>query len=58
MDYLNASTLVYFLLPNISGYLDPGSGAAVLAMIMGVLAGAGMTLKLYWFKIKEKMSRR
>jgi len=30
---------------------------AVMAMIIGAVAGAGMTLKLYWFKIKEKISK-
>jgi hypothetical protein len=46
-----------FLL-NISGYIDPGSASAIFAMIIGAIAGVGMTLKLYWFKIKEKISRR
>ena len=57
MEYLNILPLVNFSITTISGYIDPGSGMAVLALIMGVLAGAGMTLKLYWFKIKEKISR-
>ncbi len=46
-----------FLL-NTSGYIDPGSATAIIAMIIGGLAGVGMTLKLYWFKIKEKLSRK
>ena len=46
-----------FLL-NISAYIDPGSASAIFAMIIGAIAGVGMTLKLYWFKIKEKISRR
>ena len=47
-----------FFLLQVSGYIDPGSASAVFAMIIGAVAGAGMTLKLSWFKIKEKMSRR
>jgi len=47
-----------FFLLNVSGYIDPGSASAVLAMIIGGIAGVGMTLKLYWFKIKEKFSRK
>jgi hypothetical protein len=47
-----------FFLLKISGYIDPGSASAVFAIIIGAIAGAGMTLKLYWFKIKEKISRR
>tara|TARA_B100001167_G_C16535858_1_gene196614 strand:- start:120 stop:257 length:138 start_codon:yes stop_codon:yes gene_type:complete len=41
----------------IIGYIDPGSATAIIAMILGVIAGAGMTLKIYWFKIKHKLTR-
>jgi len=57
VEYLNALTLLNFSIPTISGYIDPGSGMAVMAIIMGAIAGAGMTLKLYWLKIKEKISK-
>jgi len=57
MEYLNALTLLNFSIPTISGYIDPGSGMAVIAIIMGAIVGAGMTLKLYWLKIKEKISK-
>ena len=57
MEYLNILPLVNFSITTISGYIDPGSAMAILAMIVGAVAGAGMTLKLYWFKIKEKISR-
>ena len=45
------------ILEKVSNYIDPGSATAVMAMIIGAIAGVGMTLKLYWFKIKEKISR-
>lgn len=57
MEYLNIITLIDFSLTSISGYIDPGSASAFMAMIIGAIAGAGMTLKLYWFKIKEKFSK-
>ncbi len=57
MEYLNALTLINSSIPTISGYIDPGSAMAILAMIVGAVAGAGMTLKLYWFKIREKISK-
>ena len=38
----------------IINYIDPGAFSAVMAMIIGGIAGVGMTLKLYWFKIKTK----
>tara|TARA_B110001454_G_scaffold186281_1_gene182992 strand:- start:12 stop:188 length:177 start_codon:yes stop_codon:yes gene_type:complete len=57
MEYLNALTLINFSIPTISGYIDPGSAMAVMAMILGAVAGVGMTLKLYWFKIRAKISK-
>ena len=50
---LNGYSLIKF-----SGYLDPGSLSALMALIIGGIAGAGMTLKLYWYKIKLKISRK
>tara|TARA_B100000678_G_scaffold262578_1_gene244779 strand:- start:57 stop:215 length:159 start_codon:yes stop_codon:yes gene_type:complete len=47
----------YFLL-EISGYLDPNSALAILTVFMGVIAGVGMTLKLYWHKLKLKLSNK
>ena len=46
-----------FSLNNNAGYIDPGSASAIIAMIIGAIAGAGMTIKLYWFKIKQKITR-
>jgi len=57
MEYLNILPLVNFSITTISGYIDPGSAMAIIAMIVGAVAGAGMTLKLYWFKIREKISK-
>ena len=49
---LNSFTLV-----KIPGYIDPGSATAIIAMIIGAIAGAGMTIRLYWLKIKQKITR-
>ena len=46
-----------FSLIKIPGYIDPGSATAIIAMIIGAIAGAGMTLKMYWYKIKHKITR-
>ena len=50
--FLNSFTLI-----KVTNYIDPGSASAIMAMIIGAIVGVGMTLKLYWFKIKEKISR-
>ena len=44
----------YFLL-DMPSYIDPNSAMAILTMLMGVIAGVGMTLKLYWNKLKLKL---
>ena len=47
-----------FSLIKIPGYIDPGSATAIMAMIIGAIAGIGMTLKMCWFKIKLKFSKQ
>ena len=59
IDFFSSINLIthYFLL-EMPGYLDPNSGMAILTMLMGVIAGVGMTLKLYWTKLKLKLSKK
>ena len=59
IDFFSSFDLImhYFLL-EISGYLDPNSALAILTVFMGVIAGVGMTLKLYWHKLKLKLSNK
>lgn len=38
------------------GYIDPGSGSIVIQVIIGALVGVGVTLKMYWYKLKTKLS--
>jgi high-affinity Fe2+/Pb2+ permease len=39
---------------NAHAYLDPGTGSIILQSLIGVLVGVAITLKIYWYKIKEK----
>ena len=36
-------------------YLDPSSGTLIIQIILGTLVGIGVTLKIYWYKIREKL---
>ena len=45
----------YNILINDFLYIDPSAGGAVIAVVIAALAGAGMTLKLYWVKLKLKL---
>ena len=47
--------LLGFSLSKYSGYIDPASLTVIIAMIVGVFVGAGMTLRVYWLKIKHKL---
>jgi len=37
-------------------YLDPGSGSIIAQAIIAALVGVGITVKLYWVKLKFKLS--
>ncbi len=39
-------------------YLDPGTGSMLIQGIIGAIAAVGVTLKLYWHKIKLMISGR
>jgi len=39
-------------------YLDPGTGSLVIQVIVGALVGVGITIKIYWYKLKEKFTRK
>jgi len=41
-----------------SGYIDPASLTVIVAMVVGVFVGAGMTLRVYWLKLKQKLSHK
>lgn len=34
-------------------YLDPGTGSLIIQGIIGAIAAAGVTCRLYWYKIRE-----
>lgn len=35
------------------GYIDPGSGSAIMSAIIGFFVAAGMLIKTYWYKLKS-----
>ena len=50
--------LLSFSLSKYSMYIDPASLTVIIAMSVGVFVGAGMTLRVYWLKFKQKLSRK
>ena len=47
--------LLSFSLSKYSMYIDPASLTVIIAMIVGAFVGVGMTLRIYWLKIKHKL---
>jgi hypothetical protein len=35
-------------------YLDPGSGSIIIQAVLAVLLGIGLTLRLFWSRIKSR----
>jgi hypothetical protein len=48
----------HFSISNAYAYLDPGTGSVVLQAIVGILVGVGITLKIYWERIKMKFFKK
>ena len=44
--------------PAANAYLDPGSGSIIISGIVGALVAIGMTVKLYWYKMKSLITRK
>ena len=49
-------TLSQFFISDSYAYLDPASGSMFIQVIIGALVGVGITMKLYWAKIRFKFS--
>jgi len=39
-------------------YIDPASGSIIIQVLIGAFVGVGITLKVYWEKIKYKLSSK
>jgi len=45
------------VLENVSNYLDPGSGSIIIQMVIAAIVGLGISIKVFWYKIKSKFTR-
>ena len=39
-------------------YIDPGSGSVILQVILAALLGIGVTIRLFWGKIRMIFNRK
>ena len=65
MSQIIKSTFVILLLfipglfiSDVFAYLDPGSGSMIFQALIGALIGVGITVKIYWDRLKFKVSSR
>jgi hypothetical protein len=42
---------------NVIAYLDPGSGSMLLQALAGGIAAVGVTVRLFWQRIKSALGR-
>jgi hypothetical protein len=47
------SLLKILLTSSAYAYIDPGSGSIILQAILGAIAAGGLTIKIYWNKLKN-----
>lgn len=59
MKLIKYTTFVALMISSASAqaYIDPGSGSFLLQMLFASLIGAGLTLKMYYRALKDKMKR-
>tara|TARA_B110000438_G_scaffold32097_1_gene31617 strand:- start:392 stop:577 length:186 start_codon:yes stop_codon:yes gene_type:complete len=53
-----SSLLIVFSVHDAYGYIEPGTVGIVIQALVGALVGVGIALKLYWYKLKEKFSKK
>jgi hypothetical protein len=41
----------------IFGYLDPGTGTAIMSMIISAVIGFAVYVRLYWHKMRAKFAK-
>ena len=45
-------TLIAFMAQPAFAYIDPGSGSAIMSVIIGFFVAIGVLIKTFWYKIK------
>jgi len=51
--------IIFIFLPSFSfAYIDPGSGSAIMAALMGIFVSAGLFFKGIWYKLKSFFSSK
>ena len=46
-----------FIIKDAFAYIDPSSATMFIQVIIGALVGVGITIKVFWYRIKSKLTR-
>ena len=46
------------MLENFYVYIDARSGSVILTLLIGAIVGIGVTLRMYWEKLKYKFTKK
>ena len=57
VQFIAFTALVAICLPAFA-YIDPGSGSAIMSLIIGFFVALGLTVKTYWYKLKALFTRQ
>ena len=52
-NFLFTFTLILLSIQPAFTYLDPGTGSAIMSMIIGLFVAIGIFVKNFWYKIKK-----
>ena len=55
---ISVAAVSAFIPSSAHAYLDPGTGSMIVQLMVGAIAVAGVTLKMYWQKILGLFSHR
>jgi DUF1365 family protein len=48
---------LFYSIP-VFAYIDPGTGSLIVQSVIGAIAAIGVTLKIYWHKLKVFFSKK
>lgn len=47
---------MFYSIPDVLAYLDPGTGSYIFQVLIAGLVGAGFAIKMFWIQIKSFMA--
>ena len=56
--FLIVGILASFNFLDAYAYIEPGTATIIIQALIGALVGVGITLKIYWYKLKEKFTKK